>query len=154
MRKNLILTSLLAVLSIITATAQYADYGKMSSMLRSLVLDNRTAMRRTPASGDRQVCAFVRIEAQNADSVLSEYGCRSLAHFGQIHIASIPLRSLAPLSLCQSVSRIEARRGNSVLMDTTALVLGATRVHLGDGLPQAFTGKGVVVGVEDPVLGM
>ena len=149
MRKNLILTSLLAVLSIITATAQYADYGKMSSMLRSLVLDNRTAMRRTPASGDRQVCAFVRIEAQNADSVLSEYGCRSLAHFGQIHIASIPLRSLAPLSLCQSVSRIEARRGNSVLMDTTALVLGATRVHLGDGLPQAFTGKGVVVGVED-----
>ena len=149
MRKTLFLTPLLAVLSILTASAQYADYSKMSSMLRTLTIDNRIAMRRQPAKGDRQVCAFVRIKAEDADSVFSRFGCRSLARFGQIHIATIPLRSLAPLSLSQSVSRIEARQGNTVLMDTSLTVLGGRRVHEGDGLPQAYTGKGVVVGVED-----
>ncbi len=151
MRKTLLLTPLLAVLSILAASAQYADYSKMSSMLRTLTIDNRAAMRRLPAKGDRQVCAFVRIEAEGeeAENLLSHYGCRSLARFGRIHIAAIPLRSLAPLSLCRQVSRIEARQGNSVLMDTTLTVLGGTKVHQGEGLPQAFTGKGVVVGVED-----
>ena len=105
-------------------------------------------MRRMPSAGDRELCAFVRIEG-NADSLLALYGGRSLARFGNLHVASIPLRSLSPLSLRPEVSRIEARQGNSIQMDTTLVLLGGAKAHAGELLPQAFTGRGVVVGVQD-----
>ena len=101
-----------------------------------------------PSAGDRELCAFVRIEG-NADSLLALYGGRSLARFGNLHVASIPLRSLSPLSLRPEVSRIEARQGNSIQMDTTLVLLGGAKAHAGELLPQAFTGRGVVVGVQD-----
>ncbi|MCR5679421.1 MAG: S8 family peptidase [Prevotella sp.] len=45
--------------------------------------------------------------------------------------------------------RIEASPSSHALMDSTAIHLNADRAHDGIGLPQAFTGKGVVMGVMD-----
>ena len=148
MLRKLIFIIIFAV-SALGASAQHADYSKMSSMVRRLTMENRSAMRRSPVLNDRQLCAFIRVEG-DGEQVLAGYGCRTLARFGKIYIASIPIRNLSALSLCKSVSRIEANRGNSVTMDTTLLVLGANKVHEGlPPLPQAFTGRGVVVGVQD-----
>ena len=130
------------------ASAQYADYSKMSSMVRKIAIEERTAMRRSPAHGDREVCAFVRIKKDGSD-VLRQNNCRELARFGDIYIAGIPFRSLPALSLHPAVTRIEANRGNSLSMDTTLVVLGGAKAHQGVGLPHAFMGEGVVVGVED-----
>ena len=146
MRKSFIL--LILLVQALGVMAQQADYSKMSSMVRQAVLENRTMMRRMPSAGQREMCAFVRVTS-NADSLFSRHGCRSLARFGNIHIASIPLRSLAALSLSPEVLRIEARQDNSLHMDTTVVLLGGTKVHAGERLPQAFTGRGVVVGIED-----
>lgn len=146
--RKIILTIIVAV-NALGASAQYADYSKMSSMVRTLTMENRSAMRRSPIMSDRQLCAFVRVDG-DGEQVLTGYGCRTLARFGNIYIASIPIRNLPALSLCKSVSRIEANRGNSITMDTTLFVLGANKVHEGlSPLPQAFTGQGVVVGVQD-----
>ena len=139
---------MLCVLCTTSAFAQYADYGKMSSMIRQLTLQERVRAHRMPATGGKEVCAFVKVEGQGAE-VLKSMGCRPLAQWGDIYIASIPLRSLPALSLHPNVARIEARQGNSLLMDTTTVLLGGTKAHRGDALPQAFTGHGVVVGVED-----
>lgn len=139
---------LLLLLAPVTVMAQYADYSKMSSMVRKMTIENRASMRRLPAHGDREVCAFVRITHDGPD-VLSRHHCRQLACFGDIYIASIPFRSLAPLSLHPSVARIEANRGCSITMDTTLVVLGGAKAHEGVSLPHAFTGEGVVVGVQD-----
>ena len=148
MMRKIILAIIVAFLTL-GVRAQYADYSKMSSMVRRLTMENRSSMRRSPAMDNRQLCAFVRVEG-DGEQVLNGYGCRTLASFGDIYIASIPIRNLSALSLCKSVSRIEANRGNTVTMDTTLLVLGANKVHEGiPPLPQAFTGRGVVVGVED-----
>jgi len=148
-RRNPFLIILILWLSAISASAQYADYSKMSSMVRSLTVENHATMRRTAASDNRQLCAFVRVEG-DGEQLLANYGCRSLARFGDIHIASIPIHRLASLSLCRQVSRIEARMGNSITMDTTLLVLNGYLAHQGaEPLPQAFTGRGVVVGVQD-----
>ncbi len=129
-------------------SAQYADYSKMSSMVRKVTLEHRVVQRRSPARGERDICAFVRIGA-DGEEVLRRHRCRPLARFGDIYIASIPLRSLAPLSLHPSVSRIEANRGCSLSMDTTLVVLGGAKAHQGLSLPHAFQGEGVVVGVQD-----
>ncbi len=132
-----------------TAYAQYADYGKMSSMIRQLTLQQRGRARHLPAGdGGGEVCAFVRVGGEGGE-VLRAMGCRPLAQWGDIYIASIPVRCLPALSLHPQVDRIEARRSNSLLMDTTTVLMGGARAHQGDSLPHAFTGKGVVVGVED-----
>ena len=146
MRKTLLL--MLCMCGVITASAQHADYGKMSSLVRQLTLQQHAAMRRAPAHDARELCAFVRVEGDGA-GVLQSHGCRSLAQWGDIHIASIPLHALPTLSLHPQVARIEARQGTSLLMDTTTVLLGGQKVHLGEGLPQAFTGQGVLMGVED-----
>ncbi len=148
MRKFVFFILLAFFATVSTALAQNADYTKMSSMVRKLTIENHAAMRRSPAHGDREVCAFVRITSDGPE-VLSRHHCRQLARFGNIYIASIPFRSLAPLSLHPSVTRIEANRGCSVTMDTTLVVLGGAKAHEGVSLPHAFTGEGVVVGLQD-----
>ena len=146
-----ILSSLfVAVVAPLCCLAQQANYQKMSTLVRQLAITQQAARRAPAAQPDsRELCAFVKIDAREADEVLASHGCRTLATFGDIRIATIPLRSIASLSLHPSVHRIEARQGNQLHMDTTTVLLGAARAHRGDALPHAFTGKGVVVGVED-----
>ena len=90
----------------------------------------------------------MRIEG-NAEAVFKAHGCKSLASIGNIHIVNIPLNRLAQLSLSKQVNRIEAGHSNSILTDSTAKVLNAWPAYQGLSLPQAYTGKGVVVGVQD-----
>ncbi len=81
--------------------------------------------------------------------MLEENGCRSLAHFGSIHIASIPLQQLEHLTSDRRVLRIEASPSGHALTDSIAIHLNATDVYTGQGLPQAYTGRGVVMGLMD-----
>ena len=92
--------------------------------------------------------AFVRI-ADDGERVLRDNGCTPLARFSNIYIASIPLNRLGALSLENSVMRIEAGAPCTAQMDTTRMIVNAVDVQEGAGLPQAYTGKGVVMGVMD-----
>lgn len=157
---------LLAALMLSTVSvAQRPQWSKLSPMLRQLV-------RQGTASGDgqsarhglahgrdgRHVCAFVRISG-DGDRLLANYQCRPLARVGNIYIADIPVNRIGELSLNRQVLRIEAQSalphdtfhssGTATLMDSVALQLHAADVHNGIGLPQAFTGRGVMVGVMD-----
>ena len=147
-RYILIACCLLAALGV---KAQYADFGKMSSMVRALTVSHRADMRRAKALTNQELCAFVRVdgEGQTGERLLASMGCRPLAHYGNIYIASIPVARLAALSLHPKVMRIEAHRSHSLQMDTTTVLMGGTRAHQGVALPQAFNGEGVLVGVED-----
>ncbi|MBR6121077.1 MAG: S8 family serine peptidase [Prevotella sp.] len=136
-----------------SARAQTPRWGKMSPMLRKLVrshvypspfASHRSSLTSYPAS----VCAFVRIDG-NADSVLLSHHCQPLTRVGTISIANIPLSQLPGLSLDERVSRIEAQPSGHALMDTTALCIGAQPVYSGFQLPQAYTGRGVVLGIMD-----
>lgn len=90
--------------------------------------------------------AFVKVtEAKE----LIACGCEILAQWDDLFIASIPLDSLEPLAAKKAVSRIEACRPMSIANDTCAQLLGTNRVWNGEQLPLAFTGEGVVVGIQD-----
>lgn len=101
------------------------------------------AQRETPT-----VCAFIRI-TDDADRILRQNGCLKLAQAGNIYIAAIPADRLGALSQERNVSRIEARRGTHALMDSMAIHLNALPVYAGTSLPQAYTGKDVVMGIMD-----
>ena len=147
---------LLCLLSI-PVLAQRPQYGKMSPLLRQLA---RTSSPLTPHPSHishhpssivhhpSSVCAFVKV-GDNGEEVLLEHGCKVLARVGQVCIADIPVRQLGALSLDARILRMEARQGNCLSTDQMATHLNALPVYAGQNLPQAFTGKGVVVGVMD-----
>ena len=133
----------------VTAKAQHPQYSKLSHYVRMALSDHRASLRRASYQDNREMCALVRTTSTDT-TPLTTRGCRVLASFGRLHVASIPLRSLADLSAQPAVERIEAGAPHQVTMDTTVCLIGAADVQEGVGpLPQAFTGKGVVVGVQD-----
>ena len=168
MRRYLLIFILVGIA--LTMQAQRPNYGKMSSMLRQIVhqqyKDERRKMkdegvvttheRKLSSSISHissnntspEVCAFIRI-SHDGDKVLANNQCRKLAQYGDIYIASIPIDRMGVLSLDPRVLRIEANRSHHVLTDITAQYVNALPAYEGMGLPQAFTGKDVVMGVMD-----
>lgn len=135
------------------------DYSKMSSMVRRMAYDCRLAekkqllMRQKAASyatessvRQQSMTAFVRC----ADTdVLRSEGCRILASWDDIHIATVPLKAIAPLSERREVKRIEAGMPCSVAADTTASIAHVTDVWQQTVAGVPLDGSGVVMGVMD-----
>ena len=89
---------------------------------------------------------FVKVTDTQA---LTDHHCRILAQAGSVCIVDAPISELGALSRDSRILRMEARQGNSVQTNQMASLLNALPAYAGEHLPQAFTGKGVVVGVMD-----
>ena len=140
---------LLCIFISLSVSAQRPRYEKMSPFVREAMASALATKQLSRSQSDnRLLTAFVRIDG-NAAEVLRQYGCKGLARVGDISIAAIPLNKLGALSCGRQVKRIEAGRRCSVQMDTTRLVVNAETAYTGEGLPQVYTGRGVVVGVQD-----
>ena len=145
------------VAALLLPASVWADVGdKLSPYLRQLAnhrgkiaveAPGPSALRVPTERDGRQLCAFVR--STEGDAVFARHGVRSLARWGDLHIALVPLSQLLPLAAEACVQRIEARPTGQVLTDSVALHVGALPAYAGTDLPQAYTGRGVVVGVED-----
>lgn len=146
---NRLIISLLFIFTSLDIFAQRPRYEKMSPFVREAMASALATKQLTRSqSDDRLLTAFVRIDG-NAAEVLRQYGCKELARVGDISIAAIPLSKLGALSCGRQVKRIETGRRCSIQMDTTRLVVNAEKVYTGEELSQRYTGRGVVVGVQD-----
>ena len=136
---------ILAFVSIATSVlAQTADKSKLSAFVRQAIAERPSKQKKDES---RQILAFVKVS--DGIKVLQKYGCHSYAHWGDIHIARIPLSSLEALSAESQVERIEARASARQLLDTATIVINALPVYENAPTHQAFTGEGVVVGLMD-----
>lgn len=149
MKKTIL--SLFMLMPVLILAAHKYDLAKMSSFVRQIAMQNRhnDTSKALSLSGTPMLTAFIKIEGDNAEDLLHSYGCHNLARFGNIFIAAIPVNRISSLSLLPQVSRIEANQTCSILMDSTAIYVNAIPAYEGTNLPQAFTGKGVVVGIQD-----
>lgn len=140
----------------LSISAQRAELGKLSPWVRTIVTSQQI---RNSSSSDMaklassshsspMLTAFVRAEG-NANDTFSTYGCKVLLRKGDIYIVAIPIDRIAQLSSNACIKRIEAQRGTHALMDITGQYLGATSAYQAIDLPQAYTGKGVMVGAMD-----
>ena len=153
-----IVTLLVLMLSTFIADAQKPDYSKLSTWVRHITYrqesgsglqkQNKKVQDLLPQKDKNRLCAFVKTH-DNSTNTLTEHGCKVLAKIGNVIIADIPISQIASLSNDKSIERIEANHGMTALMDTTVLLIGANHAHDGLNLPQAFTGKGVIIGVQD-----
>lgn len=130
-----------------TAYCQDSAASKLSSSLRRWLPrhNDRTA---SAPQNDLRTCAFIEKTA-GADSVLLRNDCTILADFGDIVIADVPLSRVSSIASDSRIKRIEAEQGNVLTLDSMALHTDAMPIYKGTGLPQAYTGKDVVVGLMD-----
>ena len=138
---------------LLVCTALHAqDYSKMSRYVRERV-------RKSHAKADASIALDIWLNetvGQQRMLVLVEgdeaalHG-RCLRHQAGIHIALIPVDSLAALSEDARVHRIEAHKSKMhTLCDISREKTGITKVAAEQGvLPQAYDGSGVLVGVQD-----
>ena len=147
--KKTVATALLLSLAGAPSAAQQPQPAKMSPLVRSAAAACHQPRRQAPPAKAHYINAFVCADPAKADSLLAANGCRKIDASGDIFIVSIPTHRLNALSASPAVRRIEAARPCRAAMDTTASVINALPVYAGKGLPQAFTGRGVVVGVMD-----
>lgn len=145
---------------IVALTSEVTCLSKLSSSLRTLLsnvdIDNSSygkslAKDLLHANSARyRVCAFVQVK-DGGDEALVDNGASILAQFGDIVIADIPMNAVPRLSNDVSICRIEAERGNKLTLDSMVVFTDALPVYsnsLGT-LPQAYTGQGVVMGIQD-----
>ncbi len=144
--------SVLFLLFSLVSFAQEAAWQKMTPLAREAARVGQQDAQKAKSLGgkakERTLMAFVQT-ADGQEGALQEYGVTTHYRAGDIAITEIPLSRIADLSADARILRIEANRRTEVHMDTTVTLLGADRVQEGLNLPQGYTGKGVVVGVED-----
>ena len=135
--------SLLLLLSILTASAQ--DYSKMSSYVRRLVAGGAVLSKASPTPSTRPITLTL---VQGEESAIKGH---CLRHQGDIHIVASTIDQLAEMSAEPSIARIEARECNSeITLHDASTHVDVTDVWQGTGgLPQAFRGKGTVIGLSD-----
>lgn len=155
LRRNNIAPVLLLTLMLCLSVTGYAqDMSKMSPYVRNVaVKELLTASSKEHnaakyKSHNRAMTALVKTDGDD-DQVFAEHDCRCLAHWDDIHVVRIPLDELSPLSQRASVKRIETKERHSLNIDTVRIINNVKQAHEGIALPQAFTGHGVVMGIQD-----
>lgn len=122
---------------------------KMSAFVRKAAAGAVGARKVKGHAAEPRMTVFVCASGDAADSVLAANGCRVYDRQGDILIVSAPVNRLGALASTSCVRRIEASAPCRLDMDTTTSIINALPVYEGKALPQAYTGRGVVLGIMD-----
>jgi minor extracellular serine protease Vpr len=135
---------------------QWADAASVSgtaSLMRSAVLTNpRSAFSvlASPRGGEPDVLAFVRIIGADPDAVVRSQGGKVIAKVDDIVAARFPISRVDGVAALESVRAIEISKRTPAVLDSSRIRSRVKAVQDGaGGLPQAYKGDGVVVGVLD-----
>lgn len=150
---NRILISILCALTVFGAMGQ----GK-------LTLDSRARLRSSApaiikdAQGQRRVAAkpqqaaalraFVTLNAGHTATELPE-SVEIQSERGDIVLAQFSREALADLEACPAVKSISLEKPVAVKLNRARALSGIDKIHSGEGLPQAYTGRGVLCGIVD-----
>lgn len=94
----------------------------------------------------------VLVETEDRETTaraLAALGARVGRPMGRVIPAAVPLESIEALSSLPGVLRLEATTPKRLLLDLSRPDVRADKVELGEGLPQALDGNGVLLGLVD-----
>ena len=104
----------------------------------------------TAASACRMVGAMVRVKEGTTREQLEAEGLQVLGLRGTIALVSLSLDEVETIAAQSRVIRqMQLPRAMKPMNDIARAVTGVDAIHAGKGLPQAYTGKGVVTGIVD-----
>ena len=136
-----------------SAIIKAADFNpRLSPGLNDLLQQQKEQTGTHKALSNQRIDVLLKLSnAANEQQVFADYDVTVNTRIGNVLVAQLPLSQLAALSADERVLRIEAERAPRPMLDLVPGQIGADKAMLNaDGqLPQAFTGKGVVVGIVD-----
>ena len=104
----------------------------------------------TSVSECRMVGAMVRVKEGTTAAQLEAEGLQVLGLRGTIALVSMPLDEVETIAAqSQVIKQMQLPRAVKPMNDIARAVTGVDAIHAGKGLPQAYTGKGVVTGIVD-----
>ena len=145
----------LAILLLITLSAtgqNMPDNAKLSPYLRH-ACSMTGGERRAIADGDGMVNVLAKLDGTaDEESIMRRYHATVLNRIGRVLIVRLPMNDVTALAADDGVLRVEAERATRPMTDLLPGQISADKVQGNTGdvaLPQAYTGKGVVVGIVD-----
>ena len=127
----------------------FTTVGKMSPYLSGMVRQTYNGRR---AATNSRVLVLTKLAAGADEDLLADkYSFTIEGRFGNVLVISIDVQQIAAMAADQQVLRVEAERPAHKYLDVLPSQIGADKVrgNIGNTLPQAYTGKDVVVGVVD-----
>lgn len=108
----------------------------------------KTAMK-SATGQETKVAVFIKLKEGSNDASLRRAGAKIGTTAGTMVTARIPATALQKIAALPDVEYIEVASPVRHRLDEAKKAVSADKVLAGEGLPSAYTGKGVVVGVVD-----
>lgn len=136
--------SLLLCASTLTATARVLD------PITRITTGNRAATLSTTESGSSQYSSMIiELDEENTVDELESRGVIILYQRDNLVLACVPLDEVSSLESVPSIKRAAISRVASTCLDKALPATHADAALAGQGLQQAYTGRGVTVGFSD-----
>lgn len=103
-------------------------------------------MRTAPAN---RVNGFITLADGTTAEQLEAEGITVVRTRGNIALVSMPINSVEKVARLNCVKKLQLERKVYAKTDNARSSMGVNQIHTGEGLPQAYTGKGVVTGIVD-----
>lgn len=143
------LTLLLTIFATTLLFAQKGADNKISTWLQESLRRDTNHPRRAEEAKPMLTTTFLRVTEQMTNEMLQQYECKVYARLGDICIVTIPLNRLKDLAQNDQVLRIEASPSAHTTMDLVPGQVNTLPVYQHTTQHEAFTGKGVVLGIMD-----
>ncbi len=127
---------------------QRSDIHKLSPWLRARYMCNETVQTLSLPQQTQPLYVLLKHSADITD-LYDRYHCTVLATVGDIDVIALHSSSLVALTHDSRVVRVECGSALTVQNTTSQRLIHADAVHQGVNLPQAYTGRGVVLGITD-----
>ncbi len=146
--KKFNMAAVLIMLFSVYTTAIADNMKKLSEDVRQVII-LQAQNKRAAGVQDGKLCVFIRFNGRDGEQLLTQYGCEKVTQIGDIYIVNVPTDQLAELAACDEVERIETNTHGRLTLDVTPKWVDNSMVHSGLGLPQAYDGTGVLMGIVD-----
>ena len=127
-----------------------ADSGSLLQLMRVRAAHVPGGVAMAQPGDCQMVGAMVRVKEGTTEAQLEAEGLQVLGLRGTIALVSMPLDEVETIAAqSQVIKQMQLPRAVKPMNDIARAVTGVDAIHAGKGLPQAYTGKGVVTGIVD-----
>ncbi len=113
------------------------------------VYDARTKSLQSRKAAATHVNGLIELEEGATFEQLEAAGIKVNRTRGRIALVTMPISEVERFSTLKSVKKLQLSRPMFTKMNKARKAVGIDKIHAGEGLPQAYTGKGVITGIVD-----
>ncbi len=157
MKRTIFYVTALLLLFAVSLQAQSAlDLGSQAALRR---LQNGMPTTTTQQDGTKRLAparekatttpVMMIVEEGVTNEQLEAEGITVNARRGNFVFASVPLTDVKRVATLRTIRQMQLPRDVHQNTDRTRVAMGVDKIHTGEDLPQAYTGKGVVAGICD-----